>query len=205
MSSPRYTFNNLERHTNSIRLGARKIIRKHRSFLNQAFSDFSKHLDEIEQQPPSLQRNVKLMLACKVFNHVYSGIILIESGLTVDAIICERSALESIAFHWLVCVDPTAAGEYETEKVPRPVEVRRRLEKLGVDISQLREMYSFDSEFTHVGRSSERFDNQLESSLKGSVLFGGSGSLIDQDHMIKFLPHFLYLFPEPLMKQAHPT
>ncbi len=199
MGAPKYTFDGLQKHTYSIRLGARRAVRKNRALLNQAFSDFSKFLAQITSQPLSIQRNVKIMLACKLFNHVYSSILLVESGLTVDAIICERSALETIAFHWLVCVDSKAAIEYEADKVPPPVKVRLRLESFGVDVSPLKEIYASDSAFTHVGRKSERFDNKLESEIKGYLLFGGDGSAVDQDHMFKFLPHLLYLFPEPVM------
>jgi hypothetical protein len=205
MGARKYTFSAFERHTNAIRLGARKIIRKHKPSLNQAFSDFSQHIDELEKRPPSLERNVKLMLACKLLNHVYSGLILTECGLVVDAIICERSALETIAFHWLVCVDPNAAAEYETEQVPAPIKVRLRLEKHGVDVSHVRDLYSSDSAFTHVGRKAERFDSQMESPHQGELLFGGTGSIVDQDHMFEFLPHLLYLFPEPLMINSHPA
>lgn len=205
MSAKKYTFNGLERHTNSIRMNARKIIRKHRPSLNRAFTDFSKYLDELENSPPSLERNVKLLLGCKLFNHVYSGLVLAEAGLTVDAIICERSAFETIAFHWLVCLDPSAAKEYEAEQVPQPVKVRLRLEKLGVDVSQLRELYSIGSGFTHVGRDAERFHSQMASSQEGLLLFGGTDSIIDQGFLFEILPRLLYLFVKPPMTVSHPA
>jgi len=197
MSSTRYNFSGLQAHTNSIRVGAQRAIRKHRVLLNQAFSDFNKFIAALERMPPSLDRNVKLELSCKVFNHVYSGLILAESGLTVDAIVCERSAWEAIAFHWLVCADPEAASEYEKDDVSRPVEVRRRLEKLGVDISLLREVYSMGCGMAHVGRQGERFDNRLQSPMRGSLLFGGKGSLADQEYLLGYMPRLLYIFQQP--------
>ena len=199
MGSPRYNFSGLQAHTNSIRLGAQRAIRKQRNDLNQAFSDFNKFLADLERLPPSLDRNVRLELSCKVFNHVYSGLILVESGLVVDAIICERSAWETIAFHWLVCTNPEAAADYERNDVPKPVEVRRKLEKLGVDVSVLRELYSWGCGMAHVGRQGERFDNHLQTSMKGSLLFGGAGSQQDQDYLLGYLPKLLYIFQHPIM------
>jgi hypothetical protein len=136
---------------------------------------------------------------------VYSGLLLTESGLFSDAIICERSALETVAFHWLICLDPNAAIEYETDQAIQPVKVRLRLEKLGADVSQIRELYSLASGLTHVGRDSERFNNQLESEFKGVISFGGRASQIDQEHMFKYLPALLYLFQKPLMAGTAPA
>ncbi len=194
----KYTYEGLAKHTASIRSQVSGVMHEHRSLLDQAFSDFSEYLEEIEQQPPSLERNVRMMLSCKLFNHVYAGIILAECGLIADASMCERSALETVAFHWLITVEPGSASEYETGKVPRPVEVRRRLESHGVDISNLRELYSSGSQLTHVGRKAERFNSRLESPLKGALLFGGASSLSDQSEMVHFLPHLLYLFAQPM-------
>jgi len=198
VGSPRYNFSGLQAHTKAIRLGAQRAIRKNRTVLNQAFSDFNEFIEGIERQPPSLCRNVKLELCCKVFNHVYSGLLLVEAGLVVDALICERSAWETTAFHWLVCIDPSAAADYERNEVPRPVEVRRALERYGVDVSPLREIYSRGCEMAHVGRQGERFDNHLQTALQGRLLFGGSGSPADQDHLLGYLPKLLYLFQRPL-------
>jgi len=204
VGSPRYNFSGLQAHTKSIRLGAQRAIRKHRDGLNQAFSDFNKFIADLECRPPSLDRNVRLELSCKVFNHVYSGLILAEAGMTVDAIICERSAWEAIAFHWLVCTKPEAATDYERNDVPKPVEVRRKLEKLGVDVSALREIYSWGCGMAHVGRQGERFDNHLQTSLKGSLLFGGAGSQQDQDYLLGYLPMLLYIFQRPIMGAEDP-
>ena len=66
MSSPRYNFSGLQAHTNSIRGGAQRAIRKHRVLLNQAFSDFNKFVANLERLPPSLDRNVKLELSCRI-------------------------------------------------------------------------------------------------------------------------------------------
>lgn len=168
--------------------------------IDQEFEDFDNYFKDIENQQPSLERNVRMMLACKLFNHVYSAFILAESGLLVDAVLCERNALETIAFHWLICLDPDAHEEYERNNIPRPVEVRQRLEKLGVDISHLRDIYSRDSEISHVGRNSERFHSRMESTSKGELLFGGAFSPNDQAEMFRFLPALLYLFRHPMMK-----
>ena len=200
MGFRKYSYDNLVIHTSYIRSKAKSIVEEQRVLLDEAFSDFSGALAELEQQPKSIERNVKMMLACKMFNHVYSGIILAESGLLADALLCERSALETIAFHWLICVEPSSALEYESGKTLRPVEVRRRLESHGVDIENIRDLYSIGSEFAHVGRSGERLNCSLKSPTEGSLLFGGTSSPNDQSELLNYLPRLLYLFSQPLMK-----
>jgi hypothetical protein len=167
MRDTKCTFDNLRRHTETIRVQTFSVLQEHRSFIDQEFIAFDNYLSELEKQPATLERNVKMTLACKLLNHVYSAFILAESGLIVDVIFCERNALETVAFHRLVCLDPKAAAEYEQDNIPRPVEVRRRLEQLGVDVIPLRDLYASGSEASHVGRKSERFHSQWESLSKG--------------------------------------
>jgi hypothetical protein len=108
--------------------------------------------------------------------------------------------METIAFHWLISLDPVASQEYESNQIPRPVKVRQRLEKLGVDITGLRDIYASGSEISHVGRKSERFHSRWESHSKGELLFGGAFSHKDQVEMFQFLPTLLYLFRTPLLR-----
>lgn len=185
-------------HTKFIQMQTSSVLREHLSTIDEGFATFDNYFDELEKLPATLERNVKMMLACKFLNHVYSAFILAESGLIVDAILCERNAIETIAFHWLVCLDPNAAVEYEQGNIPRPVEVRRRLENLGADVTHIRNLYTSGSETSHVGRKSERFHSQWESPSKGILLIGGALALEDQAKMFDFLPVLLLLFCEPL-------
>ena len=198
MRETKYTFNNMRRHTKAIRVRTSSVLQEHSSAIDQEFAAFDNYLSELEKQPATLERNVKMMLACKFLNHVYSAFILAESGLIVDAILCERNALETIAFHWLVCLDPKAVKEYEQGNIPRPVEVRQRLEHLGADVTHLRRLYASGSKASHVGRESERFHSQWESPSKGILLVGGAFALEDQAEMFNILPALLELFFEPI-------
>src|ERR1051326_74648 len=90
----KYTLDNLREHTVTIRAQSAEVQGKQQAFINQAFVDFDDYLDRVEKQPATLVRNVRLLLACKLFNHVYLAFILAESGLIVDAVLCERNALE---------------------------------------------------------------------------------------------------------------
>lgn len=202
MRTTKYTFDGLRRLTQDIRRQSAKIVDEQRSLIDKAFIDFDNYFAEVEKQPPTLERNVRMMLACQFFNHLYSAIILAESGLIVDAFLFERNALETIAFHWLICLDSSVAEEYEQNSIPRPVKVRERLEQLGADITHIKGLYSSGSEISHVGRNSERFHSQWESRTTGELLFGGGLNLNDQHKMLQFLPVLLYLFPEPIMKDA---
>ena len=149
----------------------------------KAFDDFDTFLHDLGNEPVSLKRNVTMMLACKLFNHGYSGLILAESGLIVDSILCERNALETIAFHWLVRIDEKSAEEYLENDTPRPVEVRKRLEKYGVDINSIKELYASGSQATHVGRDGERFQSQWATLSEGKLFFGGAFLPKDQSQL----------------------
>jgi hypothetical protein len=199
MNESKYTFLKLRAHTKNICTQISPILNKHLSDTEKAFTNFDLFREELEQQPKSLIRNVKMMLACTLLNHVYSALILAESGLIVDAILCERNAIETVAFHWLICLDPAAAEKYNQENIPRPVEVRGQLERLGADIDQIRGLYAWGSKVSHVGRHSERFSCDWKSADNGELFFGGNLSPDDQDELFSFLPAILYLFMEPIM------
>ena len=199
MIETKFSFAQLRRHTEYIRAETTATLRKNSSFIQEAFDTFDAYIKELEGQPATLERNVKLMLACKLLNHVYSALILTECGLIVDAILCGRNALEVVACHWLVCLDPDALTKYANNNIARPVEVRRRLEKLGADISQIRDIYSGDSKVAHVGRTSERFHSEWESQSEGVLRFGGALNPEDQNHMFGYLPALLHLFLKPIM------
>lgn len=189
-----YSFSNLRRHSKDIQLKTTKLLRERTVQINEAFYKFNVFIEELEEQPKSLIRNVRLLLACQMLNHVYSGLILAENGMIVDAILCERNALETLAYHWLVSADPKTAEEYNKGEILKPVEVRKRLEILNIDVSQLKDLYAWGSQVSHVGRKSERFEASWESPQKGELLFGGSFSPEDQTELFDFLPILLYMF-----------
>lgn len=193
----KYTFENIRRHSKIISADTSKVLQENQEFIIKAFDDFDEYLMSLESQPISPARNVTMMLACKLFNHVYSAIVLVENGLIVDSILCGRNALETVAFYWLMQVDENAVNEYLNNEIPRPIDVRKRLEKKGVDISQIRELYALDSQVTHVGRDGERFHTKWFDSSKGELFFGGTFSPKDQEEMFKYLPALLYLFQSP--------
>ncbi len=109
---------------------------------------------------------------------------LIERGLLLDAFNCSRAALEAAAFYWLVVKDPTTASHYEAEQSLKPVEVRKRLEALGVDIGPLRELYSFQSAVAHVGNKTDGLQITWDKGASGQLLVGGGGDTGVQDALL---------------------
>lgn len=198
LSTSKYTLDALETHTQTIQVLAKKVLKKHRLALDEGLAKFNGYINVLEKLPPSPERNVKMLLSCKFLNHIYSSLLLAQCGLSVDAILCVRNALETVAFHRLVCLDPTAAAEYLSDNVPRPVEVRKRLERLGEEINILGKLYSMDSKLTHVSRASERFHLEWETRKNGLLKVGGEFSEKDCKHLFgEYIPMFLHAFSEP--------
>lgn len=195
---PKYSFAKLRAHTESIRREASPLLAKYLPEIEQAFSDFDEFFADIEKSK-NIEANVSKLIACKFLNHLYSALILCECGLIVDAVLCERNAIEMIAFHWLILLDPSAVAEYENDNIPRPAEVRRRLKRLGADTSLIEELYAWGSKTTHVGRSSERFNLTMHSKESGTLLVGGSYCPEDQSHLLEFLPLMMRVFIGPVM------
>jgi len=192
----KYGFDNLRKHSQAVRSDVSKIMDAKHEFIRLAFDNFDSYVSELQNQPVSASRNVKMMLACKLFNHVYAGMILAENGLIVDSALCGRNALETIAFYWLISVDANAIDEYLNNNIPRPVDVRKRLEKLGIDINQIKDLYARDSQATHVGRDGERFHTRWFNPSAGELFFGGAFLPNDQEEMFNYLPALLYLFQQ---------
>jgi hypothetical protein len=125
------SFDSLIKHTDSIRNESWLIVQKHRREWNAALNAFSEFYEDLERSPSSIGRNVKLLLSTRFLNHVYSAFKLVECGLVADAIVCERSAIESLAGYKLVCSSSEMAEKYNSGKFPKPVEVRKKLEQIG--------------------------------------------------------------------------
>lgn len=199
MASHRYSLPALRRHTRRIRADAAPLIEGHQAHIDAAVRRFDAFVAGLDSQSDQLRKNVRKVLATAFFNHWYSTLTLIESGLFVDAVVCERAALEALAFHWLVCVDPTAVDDYHSGRIPRPVVVRRRLEALGVDIAPIREGYSAGSAMGHVGRHAERFHIEWLEPGEGQLRVGGSFRRDDMEHWLSYLPALLDLFAQPTL------
>ena len=152
----RYNFDLLLKHSNETALQTRRSMKPEMASVRESFAFLAKHFDRIERQPKSHIRNVKMALTGRFTNHLFSHFLLCERGVILDSINCVRSATEVTAFYWLVCRDPSSAGLYDAETSPRPVEIRKRLEKLGIDVDELREQYGFESLVSHVGN---KYDN----------------------------------------------
>lgn len=191
MIRSRYTFSKMRRHSKEIRYKTTDIIDKNRIIIDKSFNEFDKFVASLENQEISLLRNANLILACKMLNHVYSAMMLAENGLMVDAILCERNAIETMAFYWLLCYDSSYAEKYNNGDIPKPVEVRKLLEKLGINVANLRNSYSITSQISHVSRESETFSSTWLSPNNWELNFGGRLNLIDQDELISTLPLLL--------------
>jgi hypothetical protein len=197
--SVRYSLDALRKHTKDIRLTNSEIIRQHRQLFDAVIGDFDRFFTELEHGENRLLSNVQKILATKFFNHWYSTLLLCEAGLMVDAVTCERNAMETLAYHWLVRLDASAAEAYQENSLLRPVEVRKRLEVLGADISHLRITYGFGSKIAHVGRDSEVFHLHWRAISDGQLLLGGRFSKRISEHWFAYLPALLQLFQEPMM------
>ena len=72
------------------------------------------------------------------------------------------------------------AAFYDVERSPKPIEVRKRLEALGIDVGPLRDLYSFQSEVAHVGNKTDMLQIAWEKDTNGRLLIGGGVDLTVQ-------------------------
>jgi hypothetical protein len=196
----RYSLQKLQEHTEGIRERMRALTAGCATAFDDAIRTFEGYVKTIEGEERILNRNVRLLLAARFFNHVYAALLLSEAGLVADAVSCERSALEALAAFRLVSVAPEYAGVYDTDDFPRPVEVRKLLEELGFpeDVHHIRELYSSASHVQHVSRASERWNSEWSSETEGMLLFGGAPNPLDHREMLRFLAALLHWFAQPL-------
>lgn len=168
-----YSYEMLQKHSNEVSLTTRKLLKHEIKQARKTFDFLDQHFHYLENKPKSYVRNVKMMLTARFINHLFSGLQLIERGLILDAFNCSRSALETTAFYWLVCNDSSSVSLYDGEKSPPPVEIRKRLEKQGIDVQAIRDLYSLESAISHVGNETDRLQLRWEEGSRGSVLVGG--------------------------------
>ncbi len=172
----RYNFELVMRHSNALAIESRKNNKERHGSARKTLSFLGQIIDEIGGEPKSHQRNVRMALATRFFNHLLSQMILTERGLFLDASNSSRSATETTAFYWLICLDPSAASLYDASSSPRPVEIRKRLEKLNIDVSELRDIYSHQSEVAHVGNSYDNMQIRWSKNNNGKLSVGGGSN-----------------------------
>lgn len=177
MAALRYSFDLLSKHSNQVAVDTRRVLRQPVGEARKLFAFLSKHFHEIENEPASLSRNVRLALTARFINHLFAQLTLVERGLLLDAFNCARSAVETTAFYWLVVKDPATAALYDAEQSPKPIEVRKRLEAIGVDVCPLREVYGLLSEVAHAGNKTDGLQIAWEKGRNGRLLVGGGGDL----------------------------
>lgn len=202
MTVAKYSLPALRAHTDAVRQSAEALVSSAEPSIEDAFAQFSEFLALLQEEDKSLQRNVRQILSCRFFNHVYAGLLLVEAGLVADAVVCQRSALETLAADRLLCLEPDRAEEYSNERFPRPVEVRKALEAAGYahEAEQIRSLYSGASGVTHVTRDSERFHVQWHTESEGALHFGGRYDARDIEKMTCFFAALLHWFPQPLSR-----
>jgi hypothetical protein len=172
----KYLYELLVRHSNVVSLDSRKNFKNEIRTVKEAFRLLDSLRVSLDDLPKGHNRNVRLALLTRFTNHLFSQVILTERGLILDAINCARSATETTAFYWLVCLAPDKASEYDQDKSPRPVEVRKELEKLGVDVEDLKQRYQSESTAAHVGNPTDNWQINWLNDKDGLLLVGGGSN-----------------------------
>jgi len=170
-----YQLDTLYRHTEQTAKRTRHRCTKEINNAKEAFRVLSSHFNEVSKETNKPEKNIKLSLITRFINHLLSYFLLIERGLILDAVNSSRSAVETTAFYWLVCVDKKSLHDYVNERSPRPVDVRKKLEEIGIDVSQLKERYSRESAVCHVGNPHDQLQINWEKGNSGKLLVGGGG------------------------------
>ncbi len=195
--SSRYSLAQLRIHTDSIVMANREQNEAHYRAFDKAVQAFDRRLSELERESVSAQRNVLMLLATRLFNHMYSTLLLSEAGLIHDAVGCERSLWETLAAYFLVSVDSSAADDYLKNKFPRPKDVRARLQQLGYPelAKDIRNMFSPTSNILHISRRAERWHLSWSDQSSAKLIVGGSHAVQDHQHILGvFLAPFIEWF-----------
>jgi len=194
MPRGRYNFDLLYRHSNELAINTRRSLKKEINHVKDNFRFLEQHFDRFERQQKSHYRNVKMGLNVRFINHLFSYELLVERCLLLDAANCARNATEALAFYWLVCKAASAAELYDAQDSPRAVDLRERLEPLGVDVSELREQYGFESAVSHVGNKYDNLQINREQEQSGALLIGGGGNANVQRDFLRALPKYIFQF-----------
>jgi antitoxin component HigA of HigAB toxin-antitoxin module len=190
----RYNFDLLFRHSNEIANATRRDLKTQIAEARRIFGFLDQHFSALEQKGKSHSRNVKMALTARFINNMFAALMLVERGLLLDAFNSLRSGIEVTAFYWLVCKDTTTAALYDAQKSPQPVEVRKRLEALGVDVNALRELYGLASNVAHVGNQYDQLQIQWEREKDGKLLIGGGSRPDVQRAMLEDIVRAVFRF-----------
>ena len=174
--SKNYRFELLLKHSNETALSTRQVLKREIMEARKVFAFLDQHFHTLVKEPNRLVRNVKMALTARFTDHLFAAVLLLERGLILDAFNCSRSALETTAFYWLVCNDESTAALYDAEKSLTPVEVRKRLESLNVDVQPIREHYALESAIAHVGNRYDHLQIKWEEGANGKLLIGGGAA-----------------------------
>ena len=169
----RYNFELLFKHSNELALSTRRTLKRHIVEVRKIFFFLDKHFETLRQRDKSYANNVKMAITARFINNMFSALLLIERGLLLDGFNSLRSGIEATAFYWLVCKDETSASLYDAERSLQPVEVRKRLEALGVDVKTIRELYGLASAVAHVGNPYDQLQIRWGQGSNGELLIGG--------------------------------
>jgi hypothetical protein len=66
----------------------------------------------IFSQNPNQEAEAKALIITRFANHLFSGNRLNEEGFPIEALIISRSAVEALAYFWLICLDPSEATNF---------------------------------------------------------------------------------------------
>lgn len=190
----RYSFDLILKHSDAISRRARGEFGKEISNVKKVFQVLDTLCSIKEEYKPGIERNVLLSLIARYANHVFSMTLLCERGLMLDTFNASRSAIETTAFYWLVCVDPKTANLYYGERSIAPVEIRKMLEKRGIDPNDIKELYSAESEISHVGNKSDNLQIKFDDCGDGKLLVGGEYNEKIQRDILNFIPIYAALF-----------
>jgi hypothetical protein len=169
----RYDFDPLFKHSNEVATRTRREFRHEVAAIKAALRCLDVLFHGLQAKPISLQSNVRMALVARFTNHLWSQFLLCERGLILDCFNASSTALETTALYWLICVNSTAASLYGAERSVPPVKMRERLEAEGVDVAELRDLYSFESGVGHVGNHSDNLQIRWEGGGTGHLLLGG--------------------------------
>lgn len=168
----RYSFELLFRHSNELAFNTRRTLKKQITETRKIFTFLDQHFEALKQKDKTHANNIKIALTVRFINNMFSALFLIERGLFLDGFNSLRSGIEATAFYWLICKDEASALFYDAERSLQPVEVRKRLEVLGVDIRTIRELYSLTSTIAHVGNPYDQLQIRWGQESNGDLLIG---------------------------------
>jgi hypothetical protein len=192
----RYSFKRLRYHTAYIKSKTQHSFVSKIDSLENAFSSFDKYFLELENKEKTLENNVRKILAVSFINHMYSALILVECGLIPGALICERKALEILAFEFVLRINPEYTNKYNKNKIPTAVEVRKELEKRGMveESKKIRELYSPLSGVVHAGRDDNNLISNYLDKDSWELSVGGKHCVNETCHMLEVIPALIFWF-----------